>query len=576
MQIRTRLLKADAMIPSTPLHLPPVIFMPAKSGCLQALKNKFQERESVFLQPALADHDLVNMCKKLPSSVWDHIPALFNRQLASVVWMDFGQDPPLYCNTEFMHWFVRERACHDQLVTNELYHSLFVNWPEDSHQVEQLLQVISVYFPRELHLPGTEWFGQIVHNILIGDSTFHNEISKAVGQTAISLGMERLFWRKLLESVSKITESEREKRYYGINTILDLGFVDDLPRWPELNIECLELLVPGIDFDEAYSGEFVRFAVRTYIRLIAEQRELLSELVSRKLEVWSACLQVEELKDFDSEKSHYNSAMLNVLTTAADNHSVKACRLLGEHYRTKEQQFTENSLALMYLARAANYGDTRAQVLLSDMYRQGDADSLNLEDICRWEIHAFGQGCRSLQGRIENLSDLGDDNAQYVLGESYLQGNPKLAIDLLEKAAQKDNPDAIFRLAVLHACGDIPLNRDEAASLYKRLRDTSHTEGLHHLAMRYRQGVGVNSCIATAISLYRTCADLGDIRATYILGCLYADGGDIPADSSLARDYLLKAAVAGHIPAKQRLKRLMENNTSTTGDFSVPDTWHRT
>ncbi len=573
MQIRTRLLNTDAMLLNTQMHLPPVNFRSAKSGCLQALKNKLQERKSECLQPALTDLDLVQMCRKLPSSVWDHIPDLFNRHLASVVWKDLGQGPPLHCNTDFMHWFVRERARHDQLVIKELHHSLFVNWPEDNQQLEQLLQDISVYFPRELHLPDAEWFEQIAHSILGGDSTLQNEISKAVGQTAISARMERFIWRKLLESFSKITEPE--KRYYGISAILDLGFDDDLPHWPELNLECLELLAPSINFDEPFCSEFVRFAVRTYACLISEKKALLPELVIQKLEVWSACLQVEELKDFDSEKTHYDSAMLNLLKTAADNHSVKACRLLGEHYRNKDQQFTDNALALKYLTAAAKSGDTKAQVMLSEMYHQGDADSQDLEDICRWEIHAFGQGCRSLLGRIERLSDQGDSNAQYVLGESYLQDHPVLAVELLKKAAQKENPDAIFRLAVLHACGDsIPLNSDEASSLHKRLRDTFHTEGLHHLAMRYRLGAGVNGCMATALSLYRTCAGLGDIRATYILGCLYEEGDEISADYSLARDYLLKAAVAGHVPAKQRLKRLMENNTSTAGDFPVPGTWH--
>ena len=511
------------MLSNTELLFPNVSFRYSTTGYLKKLKKNINDRKSVFQQSLMSDIELEKLCQ-LPPKAWDSIPNLYNWQLVTCVCQYFGSKNSLKDNANFILWFVKERVSKDPKIASELISSLFKYWPEDGDHIEQLFQDIAVYMPQELSLPGSDWYGAIIKSVLSGHRTVHSAIDYASGLSSISSSLEKNLWKRLLKSIHDVNELDQEQRYYGISAIQELGFIDGLPRWPELNYECIVWLVPVVNFNEAFCSELVQFVVQVFTELPEEQQKSLPEHLPQKLKCWAIHLKIAEMEDFDQKTSRYDTLTIKNLTFAAENQSIRACRLLGLYYSEPEYQSSNLPLAREYLQKAAIGGDAIAQVTLRELSQRVDAGTLWEER----EAHSVKQGLKGF-------------------------------LTIIKEFTQDRHGDATFRQAALHGSGDnMPLNRSEAFKLYKSLKDSSHIEGLHHLALYYRLGIETPVSMETAISLYKKCIDLGDTRAAYVLGCMYADGVEISKTSVLARQYLCRAAITGSSSAQKKLRSLMK------------------
>ena len=522
---------------------------------LQALRATFGKRKSRFHTSFLPNGRLIKFCRSLNAVTWEKIPNIFDWQLASVFWVNFGDQKPLCYNKEFVVWFARERARHNTQVAEEFFLSLLENWPSHNWYMEEIIHLIIPYL-NEFQPLSSDGLSKKLRSVTNGSCTINTMIGGLCSRGVISPGLERHIWKSLLKGISNFPEVGHEKTYYGLAAALELGFENGQFRWPDLIPEALEMLVPKLNLETPFSVTFSRFAVDGFSLLTEKQKTPLSKEVVLKLEEWFNYFKAEGL-DASVPGIFDDKGTLELLVMAAKHSSTNACYLLGSYHHQKN-----SDLAIEYLSTAANRGHARAQALLSDISHTENGNSLvSLEDACRWEIQAFQNGQTELLSRIKKLSDEGNSDAQVALGASCLKDNPQQAVSLFNKAMQKNNPEAIFRMAILYSSGDlrnVPQNREESLRLYHKLKGHSHPKGLHHLALQYRLGLFGEKAEKVSHDLYRKAADLGDISAAYTLGCLLLNERNSVVNIEQARNYLLQAAIGGHISAQSTLNKLVD------------------
>jgi hypothetical protein len=107
-------------------------------------------------------------------------------------------------------------------------------------------------------------------------------------------------------------------------------------------------------------------------------------------------------------------------------------------------------------------------------------------------------------------------------------------------------------LLVLSACGNAQPSANLIPSL-ERLAASNNPEAIYHLGMAYHTGTGVPKDHVKALAAFRRAASLGDVLASYKLGCYYdGQGGElVEANPDLALRYKLIAAQAGYALAEQ-------------------------
>jgi uncharacterized protein len=111
---------------------------------------------------------------------------------------------------------------------------------------------------------------------------------------------------------------------------------------------------------------------------------------------------------------------------------------------------------------------------------------------------------------------------------------------------------SILAFAMLGSCGNAQ-PRNNLIPALQRLAETNNPEAIYYLGMAYQTGSGIPHDRAKALAAFRRAAGLGDVLASYKLGCYYDGQGEglIESDPELALRYKLVAAEAGYALAQQ-------------------------
>lgn len=200
------------------------------------------------------------------------------------------------------------------------------------------------------------------------------------------------------------------------------------------------------------------------------------------------------------------------------------------------------------------------------------------------------------------LADEGDSDAQASLGYMYqtAQGcekNDEKTLELYTKAAEVNQPYALFNLAILYENGiggvthdqfkahelhlaaaerevlpamyEIALmlerglgciqNYSEAAFWYEEAAKRGHIEAFNNLGVLYKDGLGVLQDDKKCFVCFSRAADGGLAQGFYNLGLLYDKGIGCETNNDKALDLCRKAAYKGHEKAKEIIKGLQEN-----------------
>ena len=125
-------------------------------------------------------------------------------------------------------------------------------------------------------------------------------------------------------------------------------------------------------------------------------------------------------------------------------------------------------------------------------------------------------------------------------------------------------------LIVLPACGNAQ-SVGELVPALERLAAQDNAEAIYHLGMSYHTGAGLPQDTAKALEAFRRAAALGDVLASYKLGCFYDGQGGalVQDDPEIALRHKLVAAEAGYALAQQDVASLY----AAQGDLAAAVAW---
>ncbi|HVM38023.1 MAG TPA: hypothetical protein VM265_06525 [Sphingomicrobium sp.] len=129
---------------------------------------------------------------------------------------------------------------------------------------------------------------------------------------------------------------------------------------------------------------------------------------------------------------------------------------------------------------------------------------------------------------------------------------------------------AAFALLFLPWCADAQPAANLIPSL-ERLAASDNAEAIYYLGMAFQTGSGLPKSPAKAFEAFRRAAALGDVLASYKLGCFYSgqEGDLVEKNPELALRYKLVAAEAGYALAQQDVAALY----AAEGEIPIALAW---
>jgi TonB family protein len=197
--------------------------------------------------------------------------------------------------------------------------------------------------------------------------------------------------------------------------------------------------------------------------------------------------------------------------------------------------------AAIYLQRAADLGDRRAQLLWAHQLKRGRGGvEKNPELAVEYYLRS---------------SENGDAHAAYFLYEAYNGGegasrDEVLASEYLKLAAERDNDLAASMLgARLYRGQGMPVDEVRGAAMLMRAVVTDvvpNDDAIALVAYALCYGRGLPKDEAVALKWAEWAARKGSVAAKFQLGCQYREGLGVAKDEAAGYAHLLEAAKSGH------------------------------
>jgi hypothetical protein len=237
------------------------------------------------------------------------------------------------------------------------------------------------------------------------------------------------------------------------------------------------------------------------------------------------------------------------------------------------------------LKKAAKLGDAQAQFLLAQQLEQGNAGPQNTELALEWfekaayQGHAGGQcavGVAYLRGKgvprnlktallwLVKAAEQGDARAQWNLGALYAAGSEglkrdlKLAFQWFHRAADQGFVAAMSNLGILYALSGLP---ERAVTEWKKAAQHDDPEAQYNLALAFSKGEGVESDESQALTFLSRAAELGVVAAQSRLGLMYVTGEGAALDPIEGHKWLWLAAQSNDPGARSNLERSLALNS---------------
>jgi len=175
---------------------------------------------------------------------------------------------------------------------------------------------------------------------------------------------------------------------------------------------------------------------------------------------------------------------------------------------------------------------------------------------------------------LQKAADRGDVHAEYLLGAwtkqgKYVDKDYKEAFRWFQRAAQKGLGDALYMVGVFLDGGLAEAeNKEEAVKYYKLAAEKGIPEAQFALGECYEEGTGVGQNSTEAFRCYKTAADQGLAMAQYSVGGCYESGIGVAQDSSIATLYLNKARGQGYVGPVPKSPSFSSSSSSSSESLS--------
>ena len=227
---------------------------------------------------------------------------------------------------------------------------------------------------------------------------------------------------------------------------------------------------------------------------------------------------------------------------------------------------SERYARMRLLKKSANAGYAPAELLLGDIYANGQGVPKAPAEALKW---------------YRKAADQGNPDAQRRLGVMYLNGegvakDDRVAVEWYRKAADQGNAKAQFNLGVMYQFGKGVAKDDRAAvEWYRKAADQGEAVAQSNLAWMYDNGEGVAEDDRTAAQWYRKAADQGFADAQTSLGLMYQNGEGVTKDDLAAAEWHRKAADQGNAGGQTNLGLMYFHGRGVSKDEKVAVSWFK-
>lgn len=216
-----------------------------------------------------------------------------------------------------------------------------------------------------------------------------------------------------------------------------------------------------------------------------------------------------------------------------------------------------------YYFRLGQY--QQALVWFEKSAKQNDGEGLFGVGYCRETGHCGGAASLSeAMSYYKKAAAKNNPNALYRMAFLLYGGHGKAAdgekaFEYMERAAQEGNVNAREFLAEAYEAGNRSgIKRDckKAKKWWTKLADAGDAKAMYRLADLYYTGCGVVQNLRAAFELHLEAAQAGYAPAQYRAGLAYLSGEGVQTDIAAGTGWLEKAAAQGSVPAKKKLEEI--------------------
>lgn len=295
---------------------------------------------------------------------------------------------------------------------------------------------------------------------------------------------------------------------------------------------------------------------------------------------------------------------------AATHQHPGAAVALGDRFARGDGVPASPDTALNWYARAAAAGDAsglqrmtalaeqdsaQARYALGRLYARGEGVPQARHEAARLFRQAAARGIPEAGAALLALDNENVAEAAFQLAQMHAQGEamPRdlaKAAALYARAGDQAHALAQVRLAEMYDRGEgVARDAAKAAEWYAKAARQSHTQAQYRLGQMLMRGHGVEKNPAEAVRWMRAAVDggvaeavpalqafaaAGNAQAQYALGSLHAQGKLMAQDSTLALEWMRKAAVQGLALAQFDLAYAYEEGVGAPVERAAAAHWY--
>ena len=173
-----------------------------------------------------------------------------------------------------------------------------------------------------------------------------------------------------------------------------------------------------------------------------------------------------------------------------------------------------------------------------------------------------------------------DTNASYIALADFCYTN-RSSINIeetltnYEKAAQKNSPEAAYKLGLLYYKGEV-IDKDysKAFFYFENSAGRNFPESISYLGLCYKYGYGVEIDYSKMVKFYNLAIDLGSISAPNRLGLCYLYGVGVIEEKKQAFKLIKQAVDKGYAPAYLNLAEIYHHGEGVPHNEDEANNWY--
>lgn len=239
--------------------------------------------------------------------------------------------------------------------------------------------------------------------------------------------------------------------------------------------------------------------------------------------------------------------------------SLQALASLGQLLLNTDFTAEGQKRGLEMLEQAAEAGQVSAATRLAEIYLGG----LGVEPDVEKVMHYYGVGL--INGSAGATLGIGD---ALRVGTRQLAANPKVAMELFQRAADTGDKGAVRRIASMYLNGEsVAQDVARAEQMLTELAEAGDAQSLVELGDLYRDGTYVVADLPKAVGFYERASALNYNAGTTRLASLYLTGAEgVPINVRRSLDYYNEAVEQGSAGAMRSLADLYLEGTILSPD----------